>query len=192
MLEEKGCSLNLPSSLHELDEVVVVVDVGGDGSVVVVPLFLCDDAVTVLVAEAGQELHEDLLFSHFARLDLWVLARVVDDAQVARVDNTVAILIELLESLVNDGHTGGVRCSTDSVEELVEADDAVLVGVEVAEQDLGLVLGDVGAHVLKAPVELLHLNLAIAIVVHDSESTAHATDGANTTRLQGGLHLLEN
>ena len=45
----------------------------------------------------------------------------------------------------------------------------------------GLVLGDVGAHVLKAPVEFLHLDLAIAVVVHDSESTAHATDGANTT-----------
>ena len=62
---------------------VVVVDIGGNGGIVVVPFFTSDDSIAVLVAEAGQELHEDLLFGHLARLHLWVLARVVDYAQVA-------------------------------------------------------------------------------------------------------------
>ncbi len=60
----------LPSGVHELYEVVVVVDRGGYCCVVLVPLLAGEGAVLVRVAEVLQELHEDLVLSHLALLDL--------------------------------------------------------------------------------------------------------------------------
>ena len=56
---------NLPGGLHELHEVVVVVNGRGDGGVVVVPLGLGNNAVIVFISEVGEELEEGLVLSDF-------------------------------------------------------------------------------------------------------------------------------
>ena len=118
---------------------VVVVNVSGDGSVVVVPLLAGDDAVAVLVAKASEELNEDLLISHLTALHLGVHARVVDDAQVSRSDGAITVLVEFGEALVDDLHAGGVGGTTDAEQEFVVADDAILVCVEVIKEQCGLI-----------------------------------------------------
>ena len=118
---------------------IVIVDVGRDSGVVVIPLLSGDDAVAVAVAERGEELDEDLLGSHLSTLNLGVLRSVVDDTQVSACDGTIAIGIELSEALVNDLLSCSVGGTTKSKEELVVADDAVFVGVEVVEKELSLV-----------------------------------------------------
>ena len=159
----------------------VVVDIGRDGCVVVVPLLARDDTVAILVAEAGKELDEDLFVGHLAALHLRVVARVIDNAQVGRGDRAVAVLVELCEGHVDDSHAGLIGGAADAVQELVVADNTVLVEVQVVEEELSLALGNISAEVLQAPVELLHVNLAITIVVHDFERAAHATDGPHAT-----------
>ena len=94
--------------------------------------------------------------------------------------------------MVDDLLTGLVGSATDSVEELIEAHNTVLVGIQVAKEDGGLVLGDVGAEVLQSPIELLHVNFTVAVIVHDSEGASHATNRAHAARLKASLHLVEN
>ncbi len=59
--------------LDQVNEVLVLLDLRANGSVVVVPLSLSDAAILVLVAEALQEFGEDLVEAHLARDDLGVL-----------------------------------------------------------------------------------------------------------------------
>ena len=170
----------------------VVVDVGRDRRVVVVPLLARDLAVAVTVAEGGQELHKHLLVSHLAAHHLRVLAAVVHDAQVRRVHDAAAVRIELDEALVDDCLPGSVRGAADAIEELVVADHAVLVRVQVFQEQLRLPLGNGRAKVHQTPVELLFIDLAVTVVVHDAERAAHAANGPHTAGIQTGLHLFED
>jgi len=172
--------------------VVVVVNIGRDGGIVVGPLLVGDNAVAVAVAEGGEELNEDLFVSHLSADDLGVLAAVVDDAQVGGGDGTVTIGIELSEALVDDFLSGLIGGASDSVKELVVTDDTILVEVKMIEENTSLALSDRGSEVLKSPVELLFVDFAITVVINDTERTAHATDGAYAAGGEGCLHLVEN
>jgi hypothetical protein len=102
------CSVELPGGLHELDEVLVVVNRGADSGVVLVPLVFLDLAVSVFVAEVGEELDEDLVLGHLAALHLGVHGAVVDASEVGGGDLTVAVAVELEEGLVDHSLSLGV------------------------------------------------------------------------------------
>lgn len=92
-----SCSVvELPGGLHELNEVVVVVDGGANGSVVFEPLLLSDLTIVVLVAEALEELQEDLVLGHLAVLDLGVEGGVIDTSEVSGGDAAIGVLVELV------------------------------------------------------------------------------------------------
>ena len=171
---------------------VVVVNIGRDGGIVVGPLLVGDNAVAVAVAEGGEELNEDLFVSHLSADDLGVLAAVVDDTQVGGGDGTVTIGIELSETLVDDFLSGLIGGASDSVKELVVTDDTILVKVKMIKENASLALRDGSSEVLQSPVELLFVDFTITVVINDTERTAHATDGAYAAGGEGCLHLLEN
>ena len=127
---------------------VVIVDIGGDGGVVVIPFLNSDNSVAVHIAETGQELHENLFGGHLAALDLRVLAGVIYSAQVCRGNRAVAIAVELGEALVNNSLSVGVWRAANAVEELVVTDDAILVRVKVVEESLSLTHIDVDSVIL--------------------------------------------
>ena len=184
--------VKFPRVAHQLHKVAVVVNIGADSCVVIVPLLVGDNAIAVFVAEAGQELDEHFLVGHLAADNFGVLRAVVHYAHVTRVDHTVAVLVELGKALVDDRLAGSVGSSTDSVKELIVADDAILVEVEVVEEDAGFSLGNFGAQVLEPPVELLLVDLAVTIVVHDAERATHAADSSHTTGVEASFNFLEN
>lgn len=103
-----------PGSLHQLDEVVVVVNRGTDSRVVLVPLVPLNFSVTVFVSEVGQELEEDLVLGHLAVLHLGVEAAVVDSLEVACFNLAGTIGVEFQERLVNDGLSAVVQLALDS------------------------------------------------------------------------------
>ena len=62
----------------------------------------------------------------------------------------------------------------------------------MVQQSLGLAHGNVDSIILEAPVELLLVNFAVTIIVHDAERSAHATDGPDSACLQASFHLFKN
>ena len=101
----------LPGRLHELDEVIVVVNGRRDSGVVVVPLSTLNTAISVSVTEVSQEFEENLVFSHLSGDDLRVEGGVVDALKVGGLDGATAIAVELEESLVDHGLALGVEFS---------------------------------------------------------------------------------
>ena len=66
----------------------------------------------------------------------------------------------------------------ECAEELIVADCAVAVAVEVSDEVLGLFLRQVEAVVDEAPPEVLHVQLAVTVVVHRFEDPGNALDAA--------------
>ena len=98
-------SVKSPGGLHELHEVVVVVNGRADGGVVLLPLGRADLAVAVLVAEVLEELQEDLVLGELTVLDLGVHAAVVDALKVGSGDGTITIGVELEVGLSDHGQS---------------------------------------------------------------------------------------
>ena len=63
-------------------------------------------------------------------------------------------------------------------EELIVADSAVAIAIEVVQQVLGLFLRHIEAIVDKAPAEVFDIQLAVTIVVHCFEDASDALDAA--------------
>ena len=80
---------------------IIVVDRGRDGGIVLVPLGTLDLAVAVAVTEVLKELQEDLILGHLTALHLGVHAAVVDTAEVSSGDLAITVLVELKEGLVD-------------------------------------------------------------------------------------------
>ena len=78
-------------------------------------------------------------------------------------------------------------------QELVEVDVTVTVGVEKGHEGVSLILADADLDLAEAAVELLTVDLVVAIEgVEVAESTAEATDGLSTAGLDLSANLLEN
>jgi hypothetical protein len=101
-LQLNSYSLQFPSSDHQVDEVVIVVNWGWNGSVVVIPLGFCDLAIAVFVTEASQKFCEYFLLSHFSWLHFRVEAAVVHGGQVGSGNSFTIIMIEFLEGSFNN------------------------------------------------------------------------------------------
>ena len=65
----------------------------------------------VSISKVGEELHEDLIFSHGSIYNLRMEGAVVDTLEVSSVDPTVPITIEFQESLISDSLSLGVQLS---------------------------------------------------------------------------------
>ena len=131
-------SVELPGSLHELDEVIVVVNRGADSGVVLVPLISLNSTITVSVTEVLKELQEHFILGLLAGLNLGVHAAVVDASKVSSSDFTGAISVELKEGLVDHSLSLGIKGAADADKELVEVDVAIAVSVEKLHECAGL------------------------------------------------------
>jgi len=174
--------VKFPSSLHELDEVFVVVNRGADSGVVLVPLCSLNSAVAVSVTEVLKEFQEHFVFGHLARLHLGVHAAVVNASKVGGSDLTRAIGVELKEGLVDHSLSLGVEGSADADEELIEVDVTITVGVEEGHQGVGLSARNLDLDLAETRVELLGVDLAVSIErVEVSEGSSETSDGLGAT-----------
>ena len=68
------------------------------------------------------------------------------------------------------------RTYFEGSKELIEIDCAVLVSVEVVEELLSLLLGEVEPIVYESPSEVIHIQLSISGVVHCFENAGNSFD----------------
>lgn len=185
------CS-ELPGLGHEHNEVVVIFDGGGDGSIVVTPLGFGDLAIVVLVSEVGKELKESLVFGDFSRDNLWVCVTGVANSEVGSSDGSRAISIEFVECGVNHSLSGSVQGTSKHHEELVEVHIAVLISIVVGQEEIGLLLGKVAAALIEADEELLGIDLSVTVIVDGSENSTESSDGFGSSSSHLALDFRHN
>ena len=148
-----------------------------------------DFAVTVLVTEVLEELHEDFVLGDLTGLDLRVHAAVVDTTEVSGSDFSITVGIELEESLVDHSLSLSVQASADADEELIKVDMTIAIGVEKAHESAGFGTGDADLDLAEARVELLGVDLVVAVEgIEVPEGSAETSNGLCTT----GFDLLPN
>ena len=168
---------------------VVVVDGGGDSGVVVVPLGLGDLTIVVLVSEVGKELEEGLILCDLSRDDLGVSVARVAHSEVSSGDTAGAIGVELAEGGVDDGLSSWIEAASHHHKEFVKVDVTVFVGIVSGKKEIGLLLGQLAAALVKANEELLGINLSVAVVIDGSEHSAETSDGLGASGGHLGLNF---
>jgi hypothetical protein len=171
---------------HEL-EIRIIIDGGRDVVVILNELLFGDDVVgSVVVAESVssleglEELLKDLVLSLLALNDIGVLLGVVDTLDIVDVDPAVAILVELFVSLEDDLLAILAHGTADAADEFVEVDEARVVDIEVGEQLLHLTFSE-AEHVVTASLgELVLVEGARVVVVHDLELALEADESTGT------------
>jgi len=128
----------LPRVLHHDLKVVVTVDRTADTFVIFAELFEGDDSVGFLSVPLGHELLEDLVGRLLAFFHLWVFTGVVNLSDVFKCDTPILCHVELVISSSDPDLASVVQLTLKSAEELVVADSAVAIAVEVGHQVLSL------------------------------------------------------
>lgn len=182
------CS-KLPRVLHHDLEVVVAVNGAADAFVVLAELLEGHDSVRRLRVPLRHELLEDLVGGLLALDDVGVFAGIVDLSDVREGHLAVLVDIELIVGSADPLLPVVVDLSLEAAEELVVADRAVAVFVEVVDEMLGLLLGEVEAVVDETPAEVIHIERAVTVVVHGFEDARDSLDSASRALQDLGLHL---
>ena len=176
---------------HKL-EVVVLIDAGGNVTVVFDELSNGDLVVTHVSVPLGHELAEDIVAALLTGLELRVLSHVVGDGDVIKVDHAGAVAIKLLVGQLDESNSALVHIAADADEEFIVAHLAVVVLVEVLEDALELRRAEGVAILSETPHELVAVHLAVTVVVHAAENNSEATDAVSATALQGVKNLLKH
>ena len=119
-------------------------------------------------------------------------AAVIDWSEISASDTAISIVVELAESLVDKFLASLIGHASHSDEELVVVNTAVLVGIETLDENFTLTLCDVHSQVLDAPVELLLIELPVAIVIDDTEGPSHSTDGLSAAGSKSSTNFGDN
>jgi len=178
-----------PGVGHEHDEVIVVVDGGGDSGVVIVPLGSGDLSIIVLISEVGKELEEGLVLGDLSRDDLWVSVTWVADSKISSSNTARSISVELLESGINHSLSCGIKGASHHDKELIEVDIAIFVGVIGGKKEVSLGLGKVASALVEANEELLSINLSVSTIINGSENSTESSDSSGTSGSHLGLNF---
>ena len=133
--------------------------------------------------EGVEELVQDVLLSLLSRHDIGVLLSIVALTDIVDVKDATAIDVNDLERLLDERLTSTVHWAHDLPQELVVDDLAVVIRVEPIEDGLDLKAVVSDAVALERLLELLAVERARTVVVHDLERLAEVEDTAGTTRL---------
>ena len=95
---------DLPSILHHDSEVLVGVNTSRHISEIVAELFEGDDAVSDLSVPQRHELHVDFL-GVLAGDHVRVLANIIDPRNIVELDGAIAVHVQLVVSLPDEGDT---------------------------------------------------------------------------------------
>ena len=160
---------------------IIVVDGGRDSGVVIVPLGFGNLTVVVLISEILKELEEGLIFSNYTAHDFWVLSDTVTWLQIASGYNTWTIGVKLFEGSVNDGLSLGIQLTSKADKELIKVNGAILIGIKISKEAVGLVLGEVAARLVESNEEFLSINLSVSVIIILFESSIEASDSFGTS-----------
>lgn len=121
-----------------------------------------------------------------------MLADVVDLSYVVEGYLTVLVFVEFVVGGPDPDKAVFTQLSAERPDELVEADRARSVPVELSEKSLGLGISEHDAEIFKAPEQFVQVNLSVSIIVEDAEDTAKSTDGHGAAGLESRFHIVHD
>lgn len=117
----------------------------------------------------AHELSEDFVLSALSRIEFGVLGNVVGLCDIIELNNTVSVFVKLGERHHNEVLSALVHLSTDTSEEFLVGNSAVVVFVEVFEDAFKFRRAEFVAVFTETPHEFVAVKFLIAIIVHASE-----------------------
>lgn len=117
---------------------------------------------------------------------------IVSSGDIVKSDHSGAIFIKNTVGQHTQSNSACVHGSTDTGEELVVGDSAVVVLVEIFENALELRGAEFVAVFAETPHEFVAVEFLITVIVHASENVSESTDTVRATGGQGVSNFLEN
>ena len=114
-----------------------------------------------------------------------MVLRVVRAANILNIEHAGAIFIDLLEGATDDLLAVGGEGASDLTEKFVVNNGAVMVAVEGSEEQLVFLSRAVQLVVPERLGELVVIETARAVIVHNAELPAESEDAAGSARGQG-------
>jgi hypothetical protein len=174
-------SLKFPGRLHHLCKVLVGVDGCRHLTEIFSEFFERYDAIGHLSIPLLHEVKVHLFGLFLSADHVGIFAHIVDLCDIIKLYLTIFIHIKLLVSLSDVATSVVVEITSQSDNELIKADMAVLVGIE-SFQNIGcLLLRESDAESVKAPEKLFGVNFSIAILVNRLEKLANSANTQETS-----------
>ena len=159
----------------------IVVNGGGDGGVVVVPLAFGDFTVVVFVSEVGKEFEVGFVLGNLTRDHFWVSIARVADSKVTSGYTAGSINVEFAESCGNGFLSALTECTSDSNEEFVEVNATVAISIEMIKEAINLLFSEVASALIEAIVELIGIELSVTVFINRLENSAQSSDGLGSS-----------
>jgi len=109
---------------------------------------------------------------------------VINTLQISQVNFTVTISVKLLKAPHNDLLSVLVHFTGTGAEQLIVLNLAISICIEFIEQSAAFFLGNFDSKVAKALPELLDVQSATIVIVHDLENALHAENTSDTSLVQ--------
>jgi hypothetical protein len=109
---------------------------------------------------------------------------IIDAGDVIKSHRAVFVYIKFLIGLADDANSEVVQVTLEGAEELFEGNGPALVLVKDSENTHGLFLGEINTELLQTPVELVDVDLLIAILVNSLEEMRNSANAEHADLLQ--------
>jgi len=151
-------SSETPGVLHEIREVLIVINWRRDSSIVVIPLDAGNLSIVVFVTEVGKELKESLVLCNFSRDYLGMGSSIVCNSKVWSSNAAWAIDIEFRESDITNFLSSGIGASSNSSKELVEVNITILIGIQMCKKAISFFFAEATSTIVESNKEFLGIN----------------------------------
>jgi len=181
-------TIKVPSVVHHDLEVLVSVNAARHIAVVFDELVLSDDAISLFAVphvvvglEGLKELSEDLRFGSLSRNDVRMPGSIVHSLNIFKLENAIAVFIHLSEGLEYHRLAHTIHGSTDTADELIVLNEAILVEIEVGVKLLNLTETEAEGEVSHAFGKLILVKTHGVVVVHNLKLPGKADDSTGSS-----------
>lgn len=128
-----------------------------------------------------EELHQDIILSLLASLNIGVLLSVVGLSDVVNAEYTTTILVHNLESTLCDVGTELVHLSSDTAKELLVVNTATAITIKNLEEALSILFVEVDPEVTDCLLEFVEIKVSGVVIISNFKLLAEANDTTGTT-----------
>jgi hypothetical protein len=131
-----------------------------------------------------QELLQNFVLSFLSAFNIWVSAGIVLSFYIIDVKNTIAIVINLLESLLDNLSSKLIHGSHNHSDEFIKVNVSTSIEIESLEKIVDILIINVYLEVLDSLSELIEIKTTTAIIIHDLELSSKSNHASTTSGLK--------